>query len=355
MSQSHAPRPHSALTRRTGTIALALVGTAVFWALSLPLPFLFGPMFACLIAAIAGAPLLGITPVSHAARTVLGVAVGASITPELIGLLPQMVASVLFVPVYITVIALVGVPYFHRICGLDRVTAYYAAMPGGLQDMVLFGKEAGGDARALSLIHATRVLIIVTIAPIVLIYFFDRPLDQPIGAPAAELPLWELAVMAAAGIGGWKLAERVGLFGAAILGPMIVTAILSLSGIIEHRPPREAILAAQLFIGIGIGVGYVGVTWGELRKFVLSGVAFILILAVLAVIFTEIVVLLGFAKPVEGFLAFAPGGQAEMTVLAIVAGADLGFVVVHHLVRLVLVILGAPIFARLLGVRSPTE
>mgnify|MGYP002651897168 CR=1 FL=1 len=54
---------------------------------------------------------------------------------------------------------------------------------------------------------------------------------------------------------------------------------------------------------------------------------------------TEIVTRFGLAKGVEGFLAFAPGGQAEMTVLAIVVGADLGFVVVHHLTRLVLVIL----------------
>jgi hypothetical protein len=50
-------------------------------------------------------------------------------------------------------------------------------------------------------------------------------------------------------------------------------------------------------------------------------------------------------NPVEAFLAFAPGGQAEMTVLAIVTGADLGFVITHHLTRIVLVIVGAPLVA----------
>ncbi|MBT8473895.1 MAG: AbrB family transcriptional regulator, partial [Alphaproteobacteria bacterium] len=44
------------------------------------------------------------------------------------------------------------------------------------------------------------------------------------------------------------------------------------------------------------------------------------------------------------------GGQAEMTVLAIFAGADLGFVIVHHLVRITLVILLAPVAARLFGI-----
>mgnify|MGYP002714547853 CR=1 FL=1 len=46
-------------------------------------------------------------------------------------------------------------------------------------------------------------------------------------------------------------------------------------------------------------------------------------------------------------LAFLPGGQAEMIVIAIIAGADLAYVVSHHLLRIVLVILLAPIVARL--------
>ncbi|QRF65200.1 AbrB family transcriptional regulator [Ponticoccus alexandrii] len=340
------------LAHWSGTLAIACAGTLLFWALSFPLPFLFGPMTACLLAALLGAPLKGVGPISKGARTILGVAVGASITPEVMHQIPNMLGSVMFVPLYVAVIGLIGVPYFHRICGFDLPTSYYAAMPGGLQDMVVFGQEAGADVRALSLIHATRVLIIVTIAPIVLTQLFDRPLIQPIGAPAADLPIVELAVMVAAALIGWKGGERIGLFGASILGPMIVTAVLSLSGVIEHRPPREAIVAAQFFIGIGIGVGYVGVTLREIRKDVLAGIAFVGILAVLAVMVTEVVVVLGFANPVEGFLSFAPGGQAEMTVLAIVAGADLGFIVVHHLTRIVLVILGAPIFAAFFKVRG---
>lgn len=341
--------------RRLFTLGLALIGTGVFWSLGLPLPFLFGPMCACLVGALLGVPMKGIKSVSDAARTVLGVAVGASLTPAVIDQIPQMLGSVAFIPLYIALIGVVGVPYFHKICGFDLPTSYFAAMPGGLQDMVLLGQEAGGNVRVLSLIHATRVLIIVSLVPPILLYLFDRPLSHPIGVPAADLPLRELAFMGLAGLGGWKLAERVGLFGAAILGPMIATALLSLTGIIAHRPPAEAILVAQFFIGAGIGVGYVGVTLLELRKIVLSGVVFVVILAFLAAGVTEAVVYLGLANPVEGFLAFAPGGQAEMTVLAIVAGADLGFVVVHHLVRITLVILGAPMFAAVLGLRAKRD
>jgi hypothetical protein len=121
-----------------------------------------------------------------------------------------------------------------------------------------------------------------------------------------------------------------------------------MGGVLHSRPPQEAIWTAQFFIGVVIGVYYVGVTMRELRSVVLSGLAFMVVLAVLAACFAEIATRLGLAPAMEAFLAFAPGGQAEMTVLAIVVGADLGFVIAHHLTRIVLVILGAPIAARLL-------
>ncbi|MBO6759235.1 MAG: AbrB family transcriptional regulator [Roseibium sp.] len=339
--------------RTVFTLVISAAGVLVFWALGLPLPFLFGPMFASLIAALAGAKLHGIGSISIAARTILGVAVGASITPAVLGQIPNMLASVALVPLYIAVIAAIGVPFFYKVCKLDKVTAYYAAMPGGLQDMVVFGQEAGGDVRALSLIHATRVLVIVSLAPIILTQFMDVDLSNPVGEPAANIPVHELVIMALAAFIGWKGGTKIGLFGASILGPMIVTGILSIMDIIHFRPPAEAILFAQFFIGMGIGVGYVGVTVRELQRFVASGAAYVLLLAFLAIVFAEIVVLTGLAAPLEGFMAFSPGGQAEMTVLAIIAGADLGYVVVHHLVRLVLVISGAPLIAGLFGVNKP--
>ena len=344
--------PLSDPRRRLLTVGLALIGTGVFWVLSLPLPFLFGPLFACLLAALAGAPLKGLGQVSVAARTILGVAVGASLTPEVVARVPQMAASVALIPLYVAVIGLVGVPFFRKIYKFDWATSWYAAMPGGLQDMVGFGQEAGGDVRALSLIHATRVLIIITVAPLILTLGFGVSLDNPIGAPAAELPLHEMAIMAAAALIGWKGGEKIGLFGASILGPMIVTGVLSLTDIIHYRPPTEAILVAQFIIGIGIGVCYVGVTLHEIRRDVSAGVIFVLMLAGLAALFTEVVVLLGLAPAVDGFIAFAPGGQAEMTMLAIIVGADLGYIIVHHLTRVLLVISGAPVVARLIRLRE---
>lgn len=339
--------------RRGMTVLISAAGVAIFLLLQLPVPFLFGPMVASLLAAICGAPLSGLGQISVAARSVLGVAIGTSVTPALIAELPSMLASVALVPLYIVVIGLIGVPFFRRVCGFDPVTAFYAAMPGGAADMTIFGQEAGANVRQLSLVHVTRLMVIMVVAPIILVNIYGVGLTHPVGPPAADLPMSEMLIMAVAALVGWKGGERIGLFGAAILGSLLLSAILSLAGILHLRPPREALLGAQFLIGMGIGVSYVGVTLRELRNTVTGGTAFVLILAGLAAAVTEVVTLTGLAPPVEGFLAFIPGGQAEMSMLALIAGADLSFVVVHHLTRILVVILGAPLLFRLMRRAEP--
>jgi len=331
---------------RLTAIAASTAGAAIFYVLDLPLPFMLGPMFGCLFAALSGANLQGLGWLATAMRIVLGVAVGTAITPDLMHRMPQMIYSVLLVPPFIMVIGLIGYPWFRKVCGFDHATSYYGAMPGGLQDMLVFGEEAGGSLRTLSLLHATRVLVIVTSAPFLLQAVWGTPLIGPPGASAANIPIREMAIMAAAGAAGWWSARRVGLFGAPIIGPLVATAVVSLAGFIEHRPPREALLAAQFILGLGAGAAYVGVTMRELRRDVLSGIGYCVLLAGISLVFSEIVIAIGAAPPMEAFLAFAPGGQSEMAILAIVAGADLAYVVTHHLVRLVVVILGAPVVAR---------
>lgn len=333
---------------RLTTFGAALAGAAIFLVLGLPLPWLLGPMLACLIVALSGARMAGAGQLGIFMRTFLGVAVGASITPQVLSGLPEMAASLAVVPVFIGVIALIGYPLFRHVFGFDHPTAWYAAMPGGLQDMLVFGEEAGGDIRALSLIHATRILVIVTVAPLIMTLYWQVDLSQPPGAPIAGVGWDQIALMVAAGFLGWKVAERVGLFGASILGPMILTAVLSLAGLIQTRPPAEIIQAAQFFIGIAVGAKYAGITARELRIDVTAGLLYSLILAGISLIFFEIIYMLGLAPALDAFLAFLPGGQAEMVVIAIIAGADLAYVVSHHILRIVIVILLAPIVARLM-------
>ncbi len=331
---------------RGTTLAAAVAGAVVFLAAGLPLPLLLGPMLGCLVFALAGARLQGMGAFGIFMRTFLGVAIGSTVTPDLIAELPNHGITLALVPLFVVAIGCVGYPFFRKVMGFDHPTAFYSAMPGGLQDMLIFGEEAGGDVRAMSLIHATRVLVIVTLAPFLLTFFYDLDLTQAPGAPATSLPLHELALMLAAAVIGWKGGERIGLFGASILGPLILTAGLSLSGLIHVRPPAEVIWAAQFFIGIAVGSKYGGITGRELRIDVGAGLGYAVLLALVSLAFIEVILLVSPAGTLEVFLAFLPGGQAEMAIIAIVAGADVAFVVAHHLLRIFIVILAAPYVAR---------
>lgn len=330
---------------------IAAAGVAAFKLLNLPLPWLLGPIVACLIAALSGVPMRGIQPLSEAMRTILGVAVGATFTTTLLASMVGMWPTLMMIPVMTGLIGLIGVAYFQRLWGFDFATSYYGAMPGGLQDMLVFGEEAGGDVRALSLIHATRVMVIVVALPFLLTLVWDADLSNPPGDPAATIAWQQLVLMVFCALVGWQVAKRIGMFGASILGPLLFAAALALAGVLQNRPPAEAIWAAQFFIGMGVGCKYAGVTMEEVRKDVTAALGFCLILLVLTVGFAELIHLADLAPPLETILAFAPGGQAELTVLALIVGADMAFVVAHHVLRIFVVILGAPLFARLFEVK----
>jgi len=331
------------LRPRLLTAGIAGLGVLLFLWLRLPLPFLLGPMMMCLVFALGGARMLGMGQVGMAFRTILGVAAGASITPDVMTALPEMALSLALVPVFVVCVALASFPLMRRVFKFDKVTSYYCAMPGGLQDLMVFGEAAGANLRALSLVHATRVLLIVSVAPFVLDLLWQVDLLARPGSDASDTPLMQLAWMVFAGLTGWGIATRLNILGASIIGPMVLTAALSLTGVITQRPPAEMIWACQFFIGMAVGSKYVGVTWRELRRVVLAGVANGVLLATLSAVFILVVSSLAIAPALDAFLAFLPGGQGEMVVLAIIAGADLTYVVLHHILRIALVVMLAPV------------
>ncbi len=329
------------------TYAIGALGAGLFLWLGLPLPFLMGPLVICLVTALMGVRLEMHRLLNFGFRTVLGVAIGASITPDVLASVPRMGLSLAVVPLFIALVAVTSFPLFTRVFKLDRVTAYYGAMPGGLQDLLVFGEAAGGNVRALSLIHATRVLLIIGVAPLLIASFWDVDLLARPGAAAADTPPEQIALMVFAGLGGWFLGGKLNLLGPTIIGPMILTTALSLSGIITQRPPAEMIWISQFFIAIGVGSKYVGLTLEECRKYVLAGLVNGLQLAALSALFIQAIVVLGIAPGLNAFLAFLPGGQSEMVVLAIIAGADLTYVVLHHILRIVIIVSLAPVIFRI--------
>lgn len=351
-SQLTSPSPPPADVKRLARIVFALAigacGSAVFLYLHLPLPWMLGSLSACLIAAVLRLPIMRPRPITPYMRVILGIAVGAAFTPELLGRIGEMGISLAMLVPFVLAMGLTGVPYFHKLAKFDRPTAFYAAMPGGLNDMLAMGLDAGADARRLSLVHATRILIIVFTVPI----FLQVTQGVVIGArPASELHVWQLGLadalaMVAIGAVGWWGASRLGMSGAAIIGPMVVSAVLHASGLVSAKMPRELINLAQIVLGTHVGCQFIGITLRDFFTTVTAGIGYALLLLMLTAVFTfSVVELTGLDYPAV-LLAYSPGGQAEMNLMAVVLGTDVAYVALHHLLRLALVVLGAQLIFR---------
>ncbi|MDH5749222.1 MAG: AbrB family transcriptional regulator, partial [Rhodospirillales bacterium] len=115
------------------------------------------------------------------------------------------------------------------------------------------------------------------------------------------------------------------------------------AGITEAKPPMLLINMAQLFIGIYVGCQYQGSTIRQIVKVVGLSLGFMLVLLAISAAFTVLVYVLTSVDPMAVLLAYAPGGQAEMNVIALVLDIDVAYVALHHLFRVMMVIIGASI------------
>lgn len=322
---------------------IAGAGALAFVWLQWPLPIFLGALTFSLVAAFLGAPFERPGPLMVPVRVVLGVAVGTAFTPAILGAAGGLVLSLALLIPYSIALTLGGMYFFERVAGYSRPTAFFAAVPGGLTDVTTMAADVGADARAVVLVHATRIAFIVFTIP----FFVQVSEGVALGGRMANvIHLWEaglidLLMLVALGVAGYWIARRLGLAGAALVGPMIVSAAIHAAGITGAKVPFEVLAFAQLTLGISLGLQFRGLSWRDLRTTMVWALSFAAILMVIAILISIPIAALTGADRLPVLLAFAPGGQAELSLLSMILDIDVAFVALHHLVRLAIVIVGA--------------
>ncbi len=331
-------------------LLIAAIGGWLASLAGIPLPWMLGAIGATLIAALARLPVAAPRPLTSPMRAILGVLLGASITPELLAQLSALGFSLLAVPIYVAFTAGVGLLYFIKVAKMNRPEAFFAALPGGLYTMVTFAEDLGISIRRLGLIHTMRVTLIVLVLP----FLIEGLLGQDLtGAATSSSTLFEMSpptllVMAAIALVGWWLAEKTKVPGGIMIIPMLITAVLQLSGLTTASVPNELIIVAQVVLGAAIGGRFRGLELHEIANALLHSCGYI----ALALAITTITALgLTHLTPISlwaGIIAFAPGGLAEMSLVALGLGVNVGFVVTIHISRILVVVLTGPLIYRLL-------
>ena len=86
--------------------------------------------------------------------------------------------------------------------------------------------------------------------------------------------------------------------------------------------------------------------WLEFRTTLTSGLVFTAVLLAAVPLMAMLMARLSGFSPTLTLMAYAPGGQAEINILAFSLHVDVAFVAIHHLVRVALVMLAAQAMVR---------
>ena len=337
----------------TGQVLALIVGVIagyVAFLVGLPLPWMLGPMIATTVGSVLGIPFVPPLRLRPFVFPVLGVLLGANVTPDIVDQLGAWAVTLVIMVPFLAVAAGAAFVIFTKFGKYDSVTAYFAAMPGGLTDMILMGEENGGDGRKIALAHAIRILVAISL--IALFYGLVLGVRRGDGAAnwisMAEPELRDWIILGACAVLGVPLGKLLRLPAAILLGPMILSAVTHFAHVVEIAPPTLLVIIAQIVMGVTIGCRFVGVEVKQFTKDIgLSTLACfaILVVAVGFALFTSRIT----GTEIEAvFLAYSPGGVTEMSLLALTMGLEVAFVSVMHIARILLIIAMAPLAFRLL-------
>ena len=339
----------------TKALAIGAIGGGVFAWFNLPLAWMMGAMCLTTVSAVGGVDVRVPPGLRMVMIAVLGVMLGSAFRPDIIESAGQWSVSLAMLVVYVATIALLAGLYFRKVARYDATTAYFSAIPGGLSEMILVGGAMGGDDRSIALTHASRILLVVLIIP-----FWFRLVEgyQPVPGGVgggfmafADIPASDLAILALSAVAGFFAARTLNLPSAALIGPMVVSAAVHLFGVTASKPPAELMVIAQVVIGTAIGCRFAGVGPRRVLRAIVAALGATAIMLGIGVVFS-LGLNAALGLPVAALtLAFAPGGLAEMTLIALALGVDPAFVSTHHVVRIFLVVIFAPMAFKIIAPR----
>ena len=331
-------------------LALGTLGGLFFTWLTMPLPWMLGPMVFNTVAAVLHAPVAPPIKLRPYVVVVIGVMLGSGFTPDVLGQAGAWILSLSFLGLYLLISGILVVPYYRYVGGFDRVTAYFAGMPGGLNEMLMIGESMGGDDRKIVLAHAGRIFVVVCLTAVWfrLIAGYDLGDRSRFGVPFSAIPLGELAALAACGVAGFLAGRWLRLPAPTLVGPMLASAALHLTGLVSSPPPAELVVVAQLFLGTIMGCRFIGGDARSIGRALLLSLGASVIMLSVTGLFAWLFHGLFEQTAEQVLLAYSPGGLAEMSLVALAMNAEVAYVASHHMVRILMVILLAPLLFTLL-------
>lgn len=352
------PRARAATAVRwTLTLAASAIVGLLAARLGVPSPALMAGLFVGLAVALSTRWDLDVPSAAmRVAQAILGVSLGLLVRPETLRELSGHALPILVVMVLSLAATIVAGPLMIRISTLDRPTATFGMIAGGASGIVAISQELGADERQVAVMQYLRVLIITVTVPVVAgIAGGGGSSVAAVVAPAADLPAGLLTVVAC-GVLGAVVARLTRLPVGSLLGPLIVTAGVSIAGVPQIAPvPGLVLEPAYAAIGLAVGLRFTLASLRLAARTLPVSLAMIVGLLVVSAGIGLLLVPLAGVPPLDAYLATSPGGL--YAVLAASASSDVNttLVLAIQVLRLFSVLLIAPFVGRWLVAADARE
>lgn len=350
------PRPSRASALSWVTL-VALVGgvSALLSVLGFPSPLLFGGLLGGLAFALGSPHRVAVPGWSFTiGQGIIGVTIGASVDWGTLADLGGDWPAVIVISIVTLCLSVAAGQLLRLHHGVSAVTASFSSVAGGASGMTAIAHDLGADDRVVTVIQYLRVLVILLAMPAAVSIVFGGEASD--GA-AVETPSQPVVVgivfTAAAVVLGLAVGRLLHLPSPALLGALIAAvALAALPAFNDVQVPPWVQGAGFLLIGIQVGLRFTPDSLKAIGRMLPTALLVITIIIVTCAAFGVLLAELTGVSELDAYLATTPGGLYAVLATSADTGGNVTFVTAVQLIRLLLVLLAAPLLARWLTSRK---
>jgi hypothetical protein len=285
----------------------------------------------------------------------VGILLGAVVTPDTLKGIAAWPLSVALLVIAAVCMMTATAFYLRVVHGWDPLSALLGASPGSMAQVMALSAEFKADVRGIAIVHVMRVLLIVLGLPAGLA-LFGSTVEPVVSTRGVSDSSWfELVILVTVSTVVALAMLRVRFPGGLLFGAMAGSGFLHGLDLVRVSLPWWAGGAAVLTLGAVAGARFANTSPRTLLSYLGAAFGSFAVAVAVAAAFALIVVAFLPFRIADVIVAFAPGAQDTMMVLALALHLDPVYIGAHHLARFLAVSFSVAIVARRVVRRLPEQ
>lgn len=327
------------------TLVLGAAGAYGASWLGIPAPWLTGPTLVVTLTALCRVHMVVPNLMRDACFLIIGMTMGAGITPETIATAQQWPITIVALCVGLAVIIFVGSFALRHVLSFDRETAFLSSIPGHLSYVLGLSTDTKADIATVSIIQSLRVLFLTLAVPFLVI---SAESDQPVNVVIIPTMSYGFHLMIGAlSLVAGLIFQKIRVPAAFLFGGMSISAIFHATAMVEGNLVDWLTIPAFVLMGTVIGTRFNAVKFNQIIRAFFGALIFNSVAILVTVVASYFVVRWTDLPITHVLIALAPGGLETMAAMGVLMGANPAFVAAHHTTRLLFLTFFIPLIMKL--------